>query len=532
MRRILFAVLVGLVGLAVVLFIAGNLIGSTPTGNGMLTITSEPAELPVLIDDSVVGKTPLDKYTLKAGMHLIKIGDTWQENIIVAAKQESFISRDFTLGSSLVSGYAVGYEKIAGLFRDQRQMVVTSTPPGAVVISGDIELGNTPLVVSDYSNDLTKLTIRLSGYDDLTVEIIGRDGYILRVESALVANPLDNLVKVDTTNLELPAESEFVGQVSTRSDWGGPAINRDDSSSLNLIPWTKIDVFGSSIDSPITADFLRSLDLVARERYSLQGIPFAYIVTDQGSIFEGLGVFDYDFSSMDDFRTDAGIAPVLITGSARISDARVRAALGKILAIVRAAPEFSARFVSTEVQKIEIPGGESRVVDLQWVNTSSRVWDGQALEPSVVLAVKDLNKSDLYDPESWISPEQIVRPQGRYVTQGETATFSFRLKAPFYSGTYSEQYQLYSPQEKRFLENTKVELVVSVKGEAETVLIVKDTPTGFLNVRSGPGTNYQLITTVFPGDKFAWVQEQGGWFQIILRDGTKGWITNTYIEKI
>ncbi|WP_353894091.1 SH3 domain-containing protein [Proteinivorax hydrogeniformans] len=45
-----------------------------------------------------------------------------------------------------------------------------------------------------------------------------------------------------------------------------------------------------------------------------------------------------------------------------------------------------------------------------------------------------------------------------------------------------------------------------------------------VNVRTGPGTNYDRITTVSRGDILRVVDTKGDWNNVILSDGTKAWV--------
>lgn len=46
------------------------------------------------------------------------------------------------------------------------------------------------------------------------------------------------------------------------------------------------------------------------------------------------------------------------------------------------------------------------------------------------------------------------------------------------------------------------------------------------NIRSGPGTKYDVITTASQGDRFQVLSQQGDWFQILLSGGGKGWVNS------
>ena len=63
---------------------------------------------------------------------------------------------------------------------------------------------------------------------------------------------------------------------------------------------------------------------------------------------------------------------------------------------------------------------------------------------------------------------------------------------------------------------------------------IKDTPTGWLNVRSEPSTadkEETVITKIDPGQAFAFIEANDtGWYKIEIDDGEEGWITSRYAE--
>ncbi len=62
-------------------------------------------------------------------------------------------------------------------------------------------------------------------------------------------------------------------------------------------------------------------------------------------------------------------------------------------------------------------------------------------------------------------------------------------------------------------------------------VVINQTPTGFLRVRSNPSVAGAEIGQVKPGEIYPLADENGDWFQIQLLDGTKGWISATYATK-
>ena len=62
-----------------------------------------------------------------------------------------------------------------------------------------------------------------------------------------------------------------------------------------------------------------------------------------------------------------------------------------------------------------------------------------------------------------------------------------------------------------------------------TTVIILDTPTGFLRVRDSIGG--AEIGRVNPEEEYKFVDEKEGWFEIKLKDGTNGWISNQFAKK-
>ncbi|MBP9716732.1 MAG: SH3 domain-containing protein [Candidatus Levybacteria bacterium] len=67
------------------------------------------------------------------------------------------------------------------------------------------------------------------------------------------------------------------------------------------------------------------------------------------------------------------------------------------------------------------------------------------------------------------------------------------------------------------------------KEVAKNTVTVKETPTGFLNVRKTPGG--LEMGKVNPGDTFPVTEEKNGWFEITLPDGSSGWVSGKYVTE-
>ena len=62
-------------------------------------------------------------------------------------------------------------------------------------------------------------------------------------------------------------------------------------------------------------------------------------------------------------------------------------------------------------------------------------------------------------------------------------------------------------------------------------VVIIETPTGFLRVRSNPSTSSSEIGRVNPGETYELVDENETWYKIKLASGVEGWISSTYADK-
>lgn len=101
----------------------------------------------------------------------------------------------------------------------------------------------------------------------------------------------------------------------------------------------------------------------------------------------------------------------------------------------------------------------------------------------------------------------------------------YKLTVAAYLSTIGD---LASLSEKQATESAEID-VTPTPELAENSVLILDTPTGFLRVRES--INGAEIGRVTPGEVYTLLDEQSGWVQIQLKDGSKGWISDQYIQK-
>ena len=79
---------------------------------------------------------------------------------------------------------------------------------------------------------------------------------------------------------------------------------------------------------------------------------------------------------------------------------------------------------------------------------------------------------------------------------------------------------------------TSPEATPSPSVAPKKIIKIKDTPTGWLRVRSKPGLSGKELAKVNPGDKFEVLDEENGWYKIEYEKGEQGWVSGTYVTVV
>lgn len=113
-------------------------------------------------------------------------------------------------------------------------------------------------------------------------------------------------------------------------------------------------------------------------------------------------------------------------------------------------------------------------------------------------------------------------------------------ESPVVAGTAPQEKSIGSKLVPETQENVKVFYSNGEDGEKDAAasksvnpkLKITDTPTGWLNIRDSASLDGKTIGKVYPGEEYEYINVNGDWYKIILKDKTEGWIFGSYIEKI
>jgi len=125
--------------------------------HAVISVESQLSGLPVFIDGSATGFTPLQNYPLAPGKH---------EIAVKRASPESWLDFDWTETCSLGAGDTLKF-----LARFQKGYSLNSTPFGAKVYVDGILQGTTPLVWRLTEGEIANVEIRKFGYQPRQLQI-------------------------------------------------------------------------------------------------------------------------------------------------------------------------------------------------------------------------------------------------------------------------------------------------------------------------------------------------------------------------
>jgi len=172
-----------------------------------------------------------------------------------------------------------------------------------------------------------------------------------------------------------------------------------------------------------------------------------------------------------------------------------------------------------EILSLEkIPGNEAQVAVFSKPDAATVVFDGQDKGATVVL----LNSVTPGEHDVAVSSPGFASRTVRI-----SATAGYKLSVNFQLALLGGDQQTTSG-----ISPTPGPPGTSSSTLKPPYVVIKDTPTGFLRVRSSPSTSATESAQVKPGEKFPLLDEKEGWYQITYIEGKVGWISGRYADKV
>lgn len=121
---------------------------------------------------------------------------------------------------------------------------------------------------------------------------------------------------------------------------------------------------------------------------------------------------------------------------------------------------------------------------------------------------------------------------GYVATQGEWINVALPQKVTgWVNRQYVAGYQDWSTPVTASLRSPTHTTSASIWPPAGPVAVVDPSVTVGLNVRSAPGQNHPVVSSVFEGDKLSVLARTTNWERVLTIDGTKGWVLRRYLDE-
>ncbi|OQX50787.1 hypothetical protein B5M47_03215 [candidate division CPR3 bacterium 4484_211] len=382
---------------------------------GSLEVVSLVEGRQVFVEGVLQGETPWTKEGMAGGFYLVRVADKegllpgWEGKVRIVDGEKSRIR--VSLSARHFS--SVGILSFQKSDQGQGRIAITSTPSESTVFLDGQEKGVSPIVLSGVEEGLHEVKLAREGWKSwqMNIDLRRDERAVLDVEMGLFP-----FFKLQEVSGELPAGQPALSleAVKKRDSWS-LAESACDEAACPRKEWANLKLYSVELADPRAdvADWLKGVQLYARNILNFPEFPFAYVVDPLGNVYQGSATRNLDYS----------------------------------------------------------------------------LWNFSLIEGFVA----NLNAGDYV--------VVVVLPSGGEVSSDILARVA---------------------QIKEMVKPTQ-----SVK----VLATIKETPTGFLNVRSGPSLNASIIGKVFPGAQYEFLEESPGWYRIKLDETTSGWVYSRYVEK-
>lgn len=190
----------GVLGVALTVFFGGELIRNL-TGLGTksaLMVNVENGSAQVLVNDEVIGDTPLESANIKPGTNIVTVRNEtrqYQTEIkFLPSKKETVytvgIVRDLGVSDTFSSGQELWFDNEGS----ENTIRVISEPSGSTVYIDGSEVGKTPFSSAAITNGDYELKISHEGYESTSTRINVQKGYTLNISVKLFPYPVTPIV--------------------------------------------------------------------------------------------------------------------------------------------------------------------------------------------------------------------------------------------------------------------------------------------------------------------------------------------------
>ncbi len=150
---------------------------------------------------------------------------------------------------------------------------------------------------------------------------------------------------------------------------------------------------------------------------------------------------------------------------------------------------------------------------------------------SLLLKTADDKDSPFAVSGVWPSLDTPILIDNMILKPGESKIFKFDMFASVLPGSQSQSFHIVD-HDGNEIDGTKFTVDFAIERGDAKILEIKDTDTGYLNVRKGPALNSEKVSQVGVGERFVWTEKDGAWYKIKYSDSAEGWVYARYVREL
>ncbi len=154
-------------------------------------------------------------------------------------------------------------------------------------------------------------------------------------------------------------------------------------------------------------------------------------------------------------------------------------------------------------------------------------------DSALILSKIDGTPSAFFLNNEWASISQAsLMDNDEILLPFQEGQFSFNIKVPLFPGGLSEQFELRT-LDGRKVESNPVTIALNIGPASRQIVEIRSSVVNAVDVKSQPSSSSATVGQVSAGQRFYYVSEQdNGWLQLELSDGTPGWIAIWFVNFI
>ena len=493
-----------------------------------LEILTTRSESYISIDSQKREKTPWKNEDLKSGDHLVKVWSddpfyaVWTRNFPATLGTNNQIVRELGPSDNFSSGKLVYYEE------GSTAVSITTSPDQVSVLSNGKDMGTAPLFLPEMAGGDYNFSFMKEGYESQSFSVRVENGYVLHISVDLFQIPIPPEPALLRKNdlVDTPVLT-YISREGWQVDESLSFRDEDD-----FAPVYKVELYDlSSSDQYLytnSKNWVKGIyyyDIVYNKR---SDVSWHYFIDREGTIYEGKG----GGSEVVIPGLEPGVVRVGYlgkTGEELTNEAIL--SFGKMLNVDVEAQKYQALIEGESEKSLALEAGKEAEVAVTYKNTGEGTWYDKA--PKQVYLKSKNEKSLFSNPSSWIDQSKVSLLPVSHVGRDQEVQFTYSVLAPNQDGELAEEFALWIDVNGKAMEiaGSTFTVKLQVTGGVKPMVLIKETGTGYLNVRDKAGFG-GIVDRVTPGEKYVLVEETSGWVKIKVNNTVEGWVSSDYVEKV